>query len=48
MHILLLELYYYSNNEAGQTSVRLTAADLADLCSALDPAMCRGMYQSIK
>ena len=30
------------------TSVRLAAADLADLLRALDPAMCRGMYQSRK
>ena len=30
------------------TSVRLAAADLADLFSALEPAMCRGMYQSRK
>ena len=30
------------------TSVRLAAADFADLLSALDPAMCRGMYQSRK
>ena len=30
------------------TSVRLAATDFADLFSALDPAMCRGMYQSRK
>lgn len=35
-------------NGATQTSALLAAADFADLFRALDPATCRGMYQSRK